>query len=151
MAEDKSQMSGWRVGLNTVGAMLGFLVVGAGGCQGGDCSCSPSPSGVIAVIPSGCGPPVVKTTGPCTAALVPLAFPQENSQGLALTPNGAGTCHVEVTFGSGATSSVDLDFVSEWRACGSDPHGCGQAFVATNQVSVPAPTCDAGLDAEFSD
>jgi hypothetical protein len=75
-----------------------------------------------------------------------------NSQDITLTSNGAGTCHVELTFGSGATSSVDVDFTSQWRSCGADPHGCGQAFVAADTtVSVPEPMCDAGLDAEPSD
>jgi hypothetical protein len=125
--------------------LLGLLRIiggGAGGCDHGACNC-PSPA-TQAFIQLGCvliEPPAVKTTGPCTASAV------ENSQQISLTANGAGTCHVEVTFGSGATSSVDVDFTSVWEPCGSDPHGCGQGFVATNQVSVPEPTCDAGLDA----
>ena len=163
-----SGMSGWRVVLNIVGAMLGFLVFGAGGCQG-ECKCPPPPN--EAVIHLGClpvEPPVVKTTGLCSVCPVVLAngsIPEgahcavgHYSQDITLTANGAGTCHVELTFGSVATSSVDLDFMSVWRACGSDPHGCGEGFVAANadgthfiQVSVPGPICDAGLDAEASD
>jgi hypothetical protein len=80
------------------------------------------------------------------------------SQNVILTASGAGTCHVELTFGNGATSSLDLDFMSQWIGCGSDPHGCGEGFIAVNadgspniQVSVPGATCDAGLDAEPSD
>jgi hypothetical protein len=158
MADGRNGMSGWRIALNIVGAMLGFLVFGAGGCDSGACSCSGTFSeAVIAVIPSGCETPVVKTTGPCSVCPVVLANgeipegPHCESQHITLIANGTGTCHVEVTFGSGATSSVDVDFISQWLACGSDPHGCGQLFVATNQVSVPEPTCDAGLDGEASD
>jgi hypothetical protein len=56
------------------------------------------------------------------------------------------------------TSSVDVDFMSEWIACGADPHGCGEGFLAASadgspniQVSIPEPLCNAGLDAEASD
>jgi hypothetical protein len=143
----------WRVVLNIVGATLGFLGFGAGGCGffGGQCSCpAPGDSVVIAVIPLACEPPVVKTTGPCFAALAGFADQNDNSQDLLLTANGAGTCHVEVTFGSGATSSLDVDFVSAWAACGSDPHGCGEGFGPANAAGSPSiqasvPACDAGL------
>ena len=150
MAEGES---GKRV-LRIVGAMLGFLVLGAGGCHG-ECSCPPPPD--EAVIHLGCvtvEPPVVKTTGPCTVCPVVLAngsIPQgascatlPNSQDIVVVAHGAGTCHVELAFGSGATSSVDLEFTSVSIACGSDP--CGEGFVAADQ-SVPDPTCDGGPDA----
>lgn len=166
----KAGLSGWRVVLSMVGVMLGFIVFGAGGCiHGGDCSC-PSPP-ASATIQLGCvpsQPPVVTTTGPCSVCPAALpngmippgsgcAVPQDASY-VVVRAQGAGTCHVELTFGNGATSSVDVDFVSEWIACGSDPHGCGEGFLATgadggpdNPVSVPAPVCDAGVDAKASD
>ncbi len=153
MSEGKS---GWRIALNIVGAMLGLLVFGAGGCSdifAGQCNC-PAPVH-FAVIHLGCvpmEPPVVKTTGPCSVCVPSQCGPTDNSQNINLTSDSAGTCHVELIFGSGATSSVDLDFMSQWLGCGSDPHGCGQAIVAaTTTVPVPEPTCDAGLDAEPSD
>jgi hypothetical protein len=118
-------MSGWRIVSNVVGTVLGFIIFGAGGCHiGGDCSCPGTPSG--ATIELGCvptEPPVVKTTGPCSVC--PRALPNgmipegsgcavpDNATYIILLANGAGTCHVEVTFGSGSTSSVDVDFVSE--------------------------------------
>jgi hypothetical protein len=61
--------------------------------------------------------------------------------------NGAGACHVQVTFSNGATSSVDLTFKSQWMACGSDPQGCGEGFVGANadggsiQALAPAAIC----------
>src|SRR5579872_5998023 len=147
--------------ISLLAAPMGLALVctatigGAGGCGlGGACSCSLPPRS--ATIDLGCvpiEPPVVKTTGPCSAML-------ENSQYITLISNSAGTCHVELTFGSGTVSSVDLDFMSHWVACGSDPHGCGEGLVATSAdgspympISVPAPTCndtglDAGLDAD---
>ena len=77
-------------------------------------------------------------------------------QDIYLEGNGAGTCHVELTFGNGVTSSVDLDFTSHWIGCGSDPHACGEEFLAVSAdgspympISVADPTCDAGLDASF--
>jgi hypothetical protein len=183
----QSSQSGWRIALSIVGAMLGFLVFVAGGCNlQGSCSCPPPPT--TAVVHLGClpiEPPTVKTTGPCSACPVVLAngsIPDgagcavtNYSQNITLEANGAGTCHVELTFASGATSSVDLNFTSEWLACGSDPHGCGEGFVAANadgcepwqvceeysdgsacsaigcQASVPEPVCDGGLDAEAPD
>jgi len=143
-------------------AALGLLVVlGGSGCsQNGACNCAPP--GNTAVIHLGCvpiEPPVVKTTGPCAVCPGVLAngsIPDGitcgavagPSQNITLIANGAGTCHVELTFGSGATSSVDLDFMSEWEPCGSDPHGCGEGFfAATTTVSVPETACDAGVDA----
>ena len=155
-------------GHNIVGALLAFLL-GAGGydfgCVHGECSCPPPPD--EAVVHLGClpiEPPVVNATGPCSVCPVVLAngsIPEgahcavgQYSQDITLTANGAGACHVELAFGNGATSSVDLDFISHWIACGSDPHGCGEGFVAANvdgspfiQVSVPEPICNAGLDA----
>jgi hypothetical protein len=168
MAMTKSLMSGWRVALHIAGAMLGFIVLTAGGCHG-ECSCPPPPNS--AVIQLGClptEPPVVKTTGPCSVCPVvgaDGAIPQgagcavlANSQSIVVMAEGAGTCHVDLTFGNGATSSVDLDFASEWAACGADPHGCGEGFLATGadgspdiQVSVPEAVCDAGLDAGASE
>ena len=166
------------IALSTVGAMLGFLVGVTGGCDSsggsnGACSCPPPPN--EAVIHLGClpvEPPVVKTTGPCSVCPVVLAngaIPEgancavaQYSQNITLIANDAGTCHVELTFAGGATSSVDLDFSSVWRACGSDPHGCGEGFIVEDsdgstcgpdgcQASVPEPVCDAGLDAGASD
>jgi hypothetical protein len=59
---------------------------------------------------------------------------------------GEGTCHVQLTYASGATSAGDVTFMN------ADPNGCGQALVAaTPQLSFPGPMCDAGLDAAPSE
>jgi hypothetical protein len=78
----------------------------------------------------------------------------DNASYIILLANGAGTCHVEVTFGSGTTSSVDVDFVSEQRpAC----CGGGESFLPLTadgsyyNPTVRDPTCDAGQDAAPSD
>jgi hypothetical protein len=108
---------------------------------------------------------VVKTTGPCSVCPVVLAngeIPDGStcavlgpSQNIMLAANGAGTCHVELTFASGATSSVDVDFMSVPQGCGNEaflPVGAdGSPCAACGQVSVPDPTCDAGLEAGASD
>jgi hypothetical protein len=153
MAEGKSWISGWRIGPNIVGASLGFVLVGAGGCHiGGDCSC-PAPINSTA-FDLGCvptEPPVVKATGPCSAE-VSVAVP-ENSSYVVVTANGAGTCHVELTFANGAASSVDVAFGS---AQISECCGGGEAFPPVAAVAadgsyyyptVRDPTCHAGQDA----
>jgi hypothetical protein len=74
--------------------------------------------------------------------------------GLQVLANGAGTCHVELTFATGAASSVDVDFVSEQRAacCGG-----GEAFLPVTadgsyfNPTVQVPTCAAEADAAPSD
>jgi hypothetical protein len=135
-------------------AWLGLLGFATGGCDSSSSVSGPSdcPKRDFAFINLGCASsqsPVVKTTGPCSASLVGL-----NEKGVILTSSGAGACHVEMIFGSGATSSIDLDFMSVWLPLGSDPHGCGQGFVTVTesgspciacQLSVPEPMCDAGL------
>jgi hypothetical protein len=108
---------------------------------------------------------VVKTTGPCSVCPVVLANGSipggsncavfQNSQNITLMANGAGTCHVELTFASGATSSVEVDFMSVPQGCGNEaflPVGADGGPCATcRQVLVPDPTCDAGLEAGASD
>jgi len=130
MAEGKSGMGGWKIAPNIGGAMLGFLIFGAGGCHGGDCSCPATPAS--AAIELGCvptEPPVVKTTGPCSVCpAVPPNTPihgcavPENSSYIIVIASGAGTCHVDLTFANGAASSVDVDFVSQQIAncCGGE-------------------------------
>jgi hypothetical protein len=162
MAGGESGMSGWRVVLNIVGAMLGFLVLGAGGCSTGNASCPPPPQ--FAYINFECvstEPPVVKTTGPCTVCPVGQipdgghCAVADDSQQITLMASGAGTCHAELTFASGARSSVDIDFVSVPQGCGNEaffPVGAdGGPCAACASLSVPGPICDAGLDAEPSD
>jgi len=97
---------------------------------------------------------MVGTTGPCTVS--PGDDAQGNAQYVYLENNDAGTCHVELTFGSGATSSIDINVISMWRPLGFDPHGCGQEFLAVDESGSPCgPSacyfsiadrmCDAGL------
>jgi hypothetical protein len=153
-----------------VAGMLGLIAFGAGGCHiGGDCNCPAPPRS--ATIQLGCAPsqpPVITTTGPCSVCPAALsngmipqgsncAVPQDASY-VVVEASGAGTCHVELTFQNGAMSSVDVDFVSDWIACGSDPHGCGEGLLATgadggpdDPISLRGATCDAGTDAGASD
>lgn len=101
--------------------------------QPGSESRCPPPNDIIA-IDLGCLPgeePGVKTTGPCS--LTSGGDPQS----VYLQTNGAGTCHVELTFGRGATPSVDVNIVARWRSLGSDPHGCGQEFVGVTDTGAP--------------
>ena len=131
------------------------------GSGAGDNPCPP-PSDV-AFVNLGCSfgvPPVVNTTGPCTVVMGggSMGGPAD---ALILTSEDAGTCQVELTFGTGATTAFNVDFVSVSRPFGSDPTGCGYNFIAVNdagslclpsacQLSIQAP-CETGLDAEPSD
>ena len=81
----------------------------------------------IACVPSEL--PTVKTTGPCTVN----SADEGPSTYVLLRGTDAGTCHVELTFANGATSSTDLKFMSRWRPLGSDPHGCGREFVPVDE------------------
>lgn len=169
MAEGDGGMSRTRIKLHMVGTMLGLVAWGAAGCDSqGSCSC-PAPTNE-AVVHMEClpiEPPLLKMTGPCSVCPVVLAdgsIPEgaqcavsHFSQDITLAVTDAGTCRVELIFPSGATSSVDLDFMSHWTACGADPHGCGEGFVAAHAnsgpitLSVPESLCGAALDAEASD
>src|SRR5262249_11986799 len=154
-----------RVVFNNVGARLGllaFALVGCGSSSGPARVCRASPSPNEATIELGCfpaEPPAVNTTGPCSVAcptfLANGSAPAgdhcpalRDSNKIELTSTGAGICHVEVTFGNGTTSSVDVEFVSEWRACESNPHGYGRAVVpivpdgVTGRLSVPDASCE---------
>src|SRR5580658_5278761 len=135
-------------------------------CTLSDCKCPPPVDS--ATIELGCAsipPPVVKTTGPCTVCpqalpngMIPqgsgCAVPDDAASSITLIANGAGACHAEITFANGATSSVDVDFVSQPIAacCGG-----GAAFVpltadgSFDNPSVQDPTCDAGQVPEPSD
>jgi hypothetical protein len=75
----------------------------------------------------------------------------DDSQEITVAANGAGTCHVELTFATGATSSVDVNFISVPQGCGNVaffPVGAdGGPCYECNQVSLAGPMCDAGVDA----
>lgn len=148
-----------------IAAMLGLFACAITGCSSSDngvCSCPGPPR--EATIDLGCvrfESTSVKTTGPCTVCPSHLdtgSLPPGNycevlpgRTSIVLMASGAGKCHVDVTFEGGTTSSIDIDFMSEWIACGSDPHGCGEGFVpsrldaSVGLFSLRGPSCDAGL------
>lgn len=104
---------------------------------------------------------MVKTTGPCTASVPTFASAAMNAQNIMLTASGAGVCHVELTFGNGAASSVDVDFMAvapplpscdeSFMAVTADGSPCNGPCNGLFAVSAHDPTCDAGLDAAPSD
>jgi hypothetical protein len=131
-----------------VPAALISLVVAAcnqGSSASNYCNCGTGNDGVsfqLACIPA--SPPVVTITGPCVIG-------PSGPGTIAVSGNVVGTCHVDMTFVNGGTFSTDLSITSEWLACGSDPHGCGQVSVITPfEVSIPNHCGDAGADAESS-
>ena len=148
----------------TVLPWIGLLVFAAGGCSSSssaaDSGRCPLPIDYATLKLIGCvtsEPPAVKTTGPCTATLAGQTdahFVISDPNEVAIEANGTGTCHVELTFGSGVTSAVDVHFTSISYG-GPGPQGCGEGFVADcagalNECRVPVADslCDAGPDAE---
>jgi hypothetical protein len=89
--------------------------------------------------------PLVKTTGPCAhrSGADPIG------SGLVyLQASGAGMCHVELTFVSGATSSIDVNIVSQ-PYLESDPDCGGLALVGvtdTGAACVPSACTFSLLD-----
>ena len=130
----------------------GLLYVALGACHGVDadrCNCPPAGVGE-ATIELSCVPaaePVVTTTGDgdCTVG-------RPDPRTIYVVSDVPGTCHVELAFANGTTSSTDITMTSQWLPCGSDPHGCGQGAVATpSTVTLDAPCGDSGVDAASSD
>ncbi len=109
------------------------------------CDCGTGNDGVsfqLACIPA--SPPVVTITGPCVIG-------PSGPGTIAVSGNVVGTCHVDMTFVNGGTFSTDLSITSEWLACGSDPHGCGQVIVVTpSEVPVANQCNDSVADAGSS-
>jgi len=148
--------------LEIVGLLsLGLLLLPSAGCSsshasppGGDeepsHDCAEDDEAFINL---GCDPivaPAVNTTGSCTG------YPDSVGGDVLLVGHDAGTCHVQIIFESGATSSVDVDFivVPPSGACdegfvtvGPDGSVCGVPGAC--QVSLPEPLC--GPEAESSD
>jgi hypothetical protein len=101
---------------------------------------------------------MVKIAGPCTLSEGEAG----TEQYVFLQSNGAGICRVELTFASGAKSTIDLKFMSKWYPFGSDPHGCGQGFVALDDSGsiclpsactfpLPERMCDGGTENDAGD
>lgn len=135
-------------------ALVRLMVVlglpSCGGTKDTDAQDCTPPSNLVA-ISLGCHSseqPLVKTTGPCAHML------GSDPQGYVyLQASEAGMCHVELTFVSGAKSSIDVNIVSQ-SAVGSDSE-CGPSLVGVSDngaACVPSActfsllnqTCDAG-------
>ena len=148
--------------LNAVIAMVGLLAFACGSSEAvGVCRCPAARRGVT--IELGCVPtaqPIVRTAADCFVCFADGSTPEGGHCAASLAPSeltlsrtDAGTCHLDVTFADGATSSLEVEFISQWRPCGSDPHGCGEALIpvtpsgSSGKLSLPAPGCSAGVDA----
>jgi hypothetical protein len=134
-------MDGWRARGYGLGAVLGVLAVlvacngdGSGAPQ---CYC-PAAVGVATV--ALCGAIESATADPDGACNV-----QQTSGSLEVQSGVAGTCHVEVTFATGAMASTDITFApGPWMACGDDPHGCGQGIAASPTLATLGSCDEAG-------
>jgi hypothetical protein len=132
-------------------AALLYLALGACHVDADQCNCPPAGVGE-ATIELSCVPaaaPVVTTTGDgdCTVG-------RPDPRTIYVVIHVPGTCHVELAFANGTTSSTDITMTSQsqWLPCGSDPHGCGQGAVASpSLITLGAPCGDSGVDAASSD
>jgi hypothetical protein len=76
----------------------------------------------------------------------PCAKLEASTQQILITGNAAGSCHLTLMFVGGSTYEADIQIMSEWLPCGSDPHGCGQTFVASPPTLVANAECmDSGI------
>jgi hypothetical protein len=123
-------------------AALCIAALGCGQKAQGQCYC-PAGGSLSATIALACpaSNATVTATGQCSAT-------QTSPQLVAVTAGDAGgTCQVTVTGADGATSSTAFQVDSTWLACGSDPHGCGQAISLSPgyvEAGVACETGDAG-------
>lgn len=116
-------------------AMRGFLPT-AGGCtvSGSSETCNCPDTGIwpLVVIEPTCPvAPEITLTGVCAGT--------EGTQGgeIVFGANGNGSCHVQLLFADGSTYATDVEFTSEWLACGSNPHGCGDLITPMGLLRAP--------------
>lgn len=129
--------------------LLVALSLASAGCQPkstDQCYC-PASGHLAATIEFACpvASSAIQATGECSAAL--------QGEGILVTAGDAGQCQVDVTT-NGSSSSFDFQVTSVWLACGSDPHGCGEAFALTPsfvEVEAGTPCGDGGADTRTSD
>jgi len=138
-------MNGWLTrgcSLGLVTAVLAALAAcnGGGGGGGAECNC-PDNVGVATIELCGAiGSAVADPDGACSV--------QQASGRLYVQSDVAGTCHVEVTFATGTVSTDIVMTTGSWLSCGSDPHGCGQAIVATPSTVMLGPCGEADAGGE---
>jgi hypothetical protein len=100
-----------------------------GGTGGSQCFCplfEASVAPVFACLPSEM--PVLSLSGPCRVDATRVSGAEWAVP--IIVGTGAGVCHATLTLGDGASYSTDITFTSEWLACGSDPHGCGEGVAS---------------------
>jgi hypothetical protein len=88
------------------------------------------------LLPCGTGTPVLALSGVCAGT------EGEQSAQLTFGSTGAGTCHVALTYADGTGYTTDVEFTGQWRACGSDPHGCGEQFAPVRLPTEPGGYLD---------
>jgi hypothetical protein len=127
--------------IRTLGVTASLLVMAAMACNKDDkCACPErSPTALIAMACPLSTPPTVVASGSCTV--------QAQGTEELVTPDSrtsASSCQVALTFADGTTATVSIAYGQEWLACGSDPHGCGQALVPTPAMTTLSNECADG-------
>ena len=87
---------------------------------------------VMILLPCGTTTPVLALSGVCAGT------GGEQSGQLTFGSTGAGTC----TYADGTAYTTDVEFTGQWRACGSDPHGCGEQFAPVGLPTEPGGYLD---------
>jgi hypothetical protein len=134
-------------------AALGLLVVFVGGCSKSAC-CGLCPASEPAIFELSCGSTdltSVVATGPCDTPYA-RASSYVSDGTVVVGSEGAGVCHVALTFATGFTYSADVTFTSKpGGVCGGPECTCPDPTLATSgpfPVNDPSNACvDAGLDA----
>jgi hypothetical protein len=132
-----------RLAVFVLGPLLVCLFLTDAACNAGpagpqECGCPDiiiSPL-VMILLPCGTATPVLALSGVCAGT------GGEQSGQLTFGSTGAGTCHVELTYADGTTYTTDVEFTGQWRACGSDPNGCGEQFAPVGLPTEPGGYLD---------
>jgi hypothetical protein len=130
-----------------VGGLLAILPEGCSQCPDAEC---PGPGG-FATFQLSCSPNdlvSVVASGPCSSPDAGLPWAGAGTElYVAVGSLGPGVCHIEMTFATGFTYSMDVTFTSK-STCG----GC--SYLATSgpfAVNNPPDTCTARPDAAVDD
>ena len=142
----------------TLGAVLACLFAVFGSCTSSSECCNVCPASQSATFQLTCDETDLKTvtvTGPCELPDGGSWFSVVNGA-VFVDSQGAGVCHVALTFGTGFTFATDVSFETQsGGVCGGPQCKCPDFVVATSgpfAVHNPGTTCvEAGIDAAGTD
>jgi hypothetical protein len=139
----------------TLAAVLACLFAVFGSCTSSTDCCGSCPASQGAVFQLTCDETDLKTvtvTGPCRTPDGGSSFAMGNGI-VVVDSQGAGVCHVELTFETGFAFATDVSFETRsGGVCGGPQCRCGDFVAPTSgpfSVHNPSATCvEAGIDAD---